>query len=140
MKKIQYGFTLIELMITMTVIGILSAIALPTYQNYAKRAHVTEGLSLARGAQAAVVEYYSANDVWPANNAQAALGTDTQIDGHAVIKVRVARGGKIIILYDRGVVYHQTLVLLPMDIDGSITWECGGGSLSRQYRPARCRS
>lgn len=140
MKKIQSGFSLIELMIAVAIIGILAAIALPAYQNYAKRANVTEGLSLARGAQASVAEYYSTNGIWPVSNAEVKLGADTHINGNVVIKVRVASGGKIIIMYDSGVAYHQTLELLPSAVGGSIEWTCSGGSLSREYRPTRCRT
>jgi len=60
------GFTLIELMIVIAIVGILAAIALPAYQNYTIRSQVTEGLSLATGVKAAIVDYYISNTAWPA--------------------------------------------------------------------------
>ncbi|WP_155240129.1 pilin, partial [Kingella kingae] len=58
MKTMQKGFTLIELMIVIAIIGILAAIALPAYQDYTARAQVSEGFSLAGGAKSALTEYY----------------------------------------------------------------------------------
>src|SRR5476649_1245503 len=65
MKSLQKGFTLIELMIVIAIIGILAAIAIPAYQNYTVRAQVTEGLNLADGWKTAVAEYYAQNGVMP---------------------------------------------------------------------------
>ena len=68
MKKVQQGFTLIELMIVVAIIGILAAVAIPAYQDYTKRAHVTEGLSLASAAKTSVTEFYNSKGYLPANN------------------------------------------------------------------------
>ena len=67
MKKVQQGFTLIELMIVVAIIGILAAVAIPSYQDYTKRAHVSEGMALAGAAKTGVAEYYSSEGTYPTN-------------------------------------------------------------------------
>src|ERR1700693_4080786 len=74
MKTIQKGFTLIELMIVIAIIGILAAIAIPAYQNYTIRSQVTEGISLAAGWKTAISEYYAQNGTFPAGSSTAAVG------------------------------------------------------------------
>uniref|UniRef100_UPI0035649B16 pilin n=1 Tax=Litorivivens sp. TaxID=2020868 RepID=UPI0035649B16 len=71
MKKVQQGFTLIELMIVVAIIGILAAVALPAYQDYTTRAKVSEGLALASSAKTAVAEHYMTRNTMPANNSTA---------------------------------------------------------------------
>src|SRR5210317_654063 len=91
MKK-QQGFTLIELMIVVAIIGILAAIAIPAYQDYTIRAQVSEGLNLASGAKAAVTEYFQDQGIAPADNATAGLEDADQITGKYVSLVTVANG------------------------------------------------
>ena len=81
MKKIQSGFTLIELMIVVAIIGILAAIAIPQYQNYVARAQVAEALVLASGAKTAIAEYRSTKGNWPADNKAAGLAEADEITG-----------------------------------------------------------
>ena len=138
-KQVQKGFTLIELMIVVAIIGILASIALPAYQDYTKRAHVTEGLSLASGAKTAIAEYYSTNAAWPANNTSAGLDAPTTIKGTAVTGVAVA-DGVITATFNKKVTTGATLQLTPTDAGGAIEWNCTGGTLDAKYRPSKCRS
>ncbi|ENX8734217.1 pilin, partial [Neisseria gonorrhoeae] len=87
MNTLQKGFTLIELMIVIAIVGILAAVALPAYQDYTARAQVSEAILLAEGQKSAVTEYYLNNGKWPADNAKdadddavTADGTGTKID------------------------------------------------------------
>ena len=86
MKSLQKGFTLIELMIVIAIIGILAAIAIPAYQNYTIRAQVTEGLSLADDFKTAVAEYYQNNGSWPTGYAPVPAIGQIPMQGNATGK------------------------------------------------------
>jgi type IV pilus assembly protein PilA len=130
MTKLQKGFTLIELMIVVAIIGILAAIAIPAYQDYTIRAQVSEGMNLAAAAKAAVAETFLNRGVAPANRTVAGMsanGTDT--NGKYVGAVDVA-GGVITITYGNEVnaaINGLTLGLTPyITPDNSVAWRCGG--------------
>ena len=87
MKRLNSGFTLIELMIVVAIIGILAAVAIPQYQNYVARAQVSEGLVLASGAKTAIAEYFNTNGNFPAGNSEAGLSNAEDISGKYVFSV-----------------------------------------------------
>lgn len=138
---VQKGFTLIELMIVVAIIGILAAIAIPAYQDYTIRSQVTEGISLATGAKAAVWDFMSNRGTTPANNASAGLSAPGSISGNYVSSVTVTNGLIEVEFGNKAnaKVIGQTLTLSPADAGGSITWSCTGGTLDGKYRPTSCR-
>ncbi|HEZ4635803.1 TPA: pilin, partial [Neisseria meningitidis] len=92
MNTLQKGFTLIELMIVIAIVGILAAVALPAYQDYTARAQVSEAILLAEGQKSAVTEYYLNHGKWPDGNSDAGVATSSEIKGKYVEKVEVAKG------------------------------------------------
>ena len=147
MKK-QQGFTLIELMIVVAIIGILAAIAIPAYQDYTIRAQVSEGLNLAGGAKAAVSEFTMDSGSFPTNNTQAGIAvTPTDISGKYVTSLTVTNG-LISVLYTQADAHRilrnasATLQLSPVTNAGSVEWICRsstGPSIAPKHLPAACR-
>ena len=140
MKKVQQGFTLIELMIVVAIIGILAAVAIPAYQDYTKRAHVTEGLSLASSGKTAVTEYFNSKGVLPPTNLSAGLATAASINGNAVTSITVA-AGLLTIAYNAKVDAGATLLLSPITGVGGVKWTCKAGTaaMKAQWLPSSCR-
>ena len=143
MKKLQTGFTLIELMIVVAIIGILAAVAIPSYQDYTKRAHVSEGLSLAGSAKTGIAEYFGSQGVMPTDNTDAGISAPGTITGNAVSSVTVT-SGKIDIVYKQKVsstAGELTMQLSPTTSPGSIKWVCNNAATTvlSKYRPSNCR-
>jgi len=140
--QMQKGFTLIELMIVVAIIGILASVALPAYQDYTKRSHVAEGMSLAAGAKSAVTEYYSSEGQWPTNNATAGIASAASINGNAVRSVTVATS-TITVLFNTKVESGKKLVLKADASDGgAVKWDCtstAGTDVNVKFLPASCR-
>lgn len=145
MKK-QQGFTLIELMIVVAIIGILAAIAIPAYQDYTIRAQVSEGLNLSGGAKAAVTEYFQDRGTMPSTNAIAGLADSDEIQGKYVDEVLVT-DGVIGVRYGNSahtVIAGKHLELAPnTQSAGSVQWDCASASgpeIENKHLPAACRS
>ena len=145
MNTMQKGFTLIELMIVVAIIGILAAIAIPAYQDYTIRAQVTEGVNLMAGAKAAVTETYNDTGTFPSSNSAAGLPAAISIKGSYVSKVELGNEGVITATYGNKANSKitksgtDTCSVTPKDNQGSITWT-GACSFDNKWRPKAFRS
>ncbi|EMR8454765.1 pilin [Neisseria gonorrhoeae] len=128
MNTLQKGFTLIELMIVIAIVGILAAVALPAYQDYTARAQVSEAILLAEGQKSAVTEYYLNHGEWPENNGDAGVASSSSIIGKYVEEVKVENGVVTAQMASSGVnkeIKGKKLSLWARRQDGSVKWFCG---------------
>jgi type IV pilus assembly protein PilA len=147
MKKIQKGFTLIELMIVVAIIAILAAIAIPAYQDYLIRSQVSEGAVLSDGAKTAIAEFYSNKGVFPSANASAGLATPASIAGKYILSVDAgATPGIIKATFNstnaNKAIQTKVLSFSAITHTGSIAWTCTNAAttVDPKYLPSSCRN
>lgn len=150
MRHKHLGFTLIELMIVVAIIGILAAVAIPQYQNYVARSQVSEAMNLVSGVKVAVAEYFNSNGSFPSRTSDphSALGlaASGSITGKYVASVSVADDGTgvtTITMKSAGDAHNaiagKTLKLTPSGSGGSISWTCAVGTMDAKFVPSSCK-
>lgn len=145
MKKVQQGFTLIELMIVVAIIGILAAIAIPAYQDYTIRTKVSEIMVIASAAKSSASEYFLTEGSLPTSAGQAGINTNTaQSQFISAIAISTANSA-ITLTYTIDAGLHQdvageTVVFQGTATSNGVQWTCNQGTLGDTYLPANCRN
>lgn len=141
MKAMQKGFTLIELMIVVAIIGILAAVAIPAYQDYTIRTHVSEGVQLASSAKVAMAEYYANEGVNCTDNDTCGIATADKIKGNAVDSVTITDATTVQIQYNTRAKSAKCKLIATFKEEGSVEWTCAclGSTLKESQMPTNCR-
>ena len=146
MKKVQQGFTLIELMIVVAIIGILAAVAIPAYQDYTIRAKVSEGIVAGSAAKASVSEFYVSQGSMPQDQTAAGLQAAASYVTNIIQDVTYARTGTdgatitIDVLAIGGdTVAGDGFILTAAGSATGVTWVCSADDIDAKYLPANCR-
>lgn len=138
----QTGFTLLELMIVVAIIGILASLAIPAYSDYTKKTYAAEALLLMSGSKTAVAEYYAANGDWPLDNATAGVANANTITGQAVTSVTVS-GSVITAVVTEKIELGKKIALKATETPGGIIWSCSpsisGTDVNTKFLPTHCR-
>ena len=137
-KNVQKGFTLIELMIVVAIIGILAAIAIPAYSDYTKRAKVTELVTAGSACKASVSEYFQTVGSLPANTTTAGCSTG---GSQYVTSVAVATGVITVASAITGATGNYVLTPTANTTSGALGWACNTAAttIEKKYLPANCR-
>lgn len=142
-KTLQQGFTLIELMIVIAIIGILAAVALPAYQDYTVRAKISEAIGFAAAAKTAVSEHQISKGSWPATNGPAGLAPSASITSPVVGSVGVADNVITVTLATTttlGDASAKTFVLEGTASGSGVSWVCKPGTIAAKFLPSSCRN
>ena len=148
MKTCQKGFTIIEMMIVLVIIGIVSAIGMNQYIGYTKRSHAAEGLLLSDGARLSFMDFYNSYSKMPASNEEAGLAAPEDYRGNAVVSVQIVKkpteSGKPIesiirVTFNEKVIDGDTIEYELVAGGSTTEWDCTGGTLLNEYRPGNCR-
>ena len=140
LSRVQKGFTLIELMIVVAIIGILAAIAIPAYNDYMVRARVSELISVASNAKTAVAEFRITNGAFPTTLAQAGI---TSITTNLVTGIGIDGAGTGMLTITGNAANLGTggafaITLTPTFASGAVSWDCSATGAT-QFAPASCR-
>lgn len=147
MKKVQQGFTLIELMIVVAIIGILAAVAIPAYQDYTIRAKMSEALLVGSGAKSSVSEFYVSEGSMPATEAAAGIDpTGTNYATPVVQQMNYARTSATVgvLTIDINALGGDTVAGDDFTLTGTgsnqgVQWVCAAGTIDAKYLPSSCR-
>ena len=139
MRRLQAGFTLLELMMVIAIIGVMATMAIPALQNFMIRARVMEGFEMAMPARMAVEEAYLSNHRFPSHQQETNFVSPSSTTNVENISI-AGQSGKITITYTEKAGNGSLIFTPKLGQDGQITWDCTEGTLASQFRPALCKA